>query len=60
MLQAMTTMESGIMLWVQEYLRKDWLDPFWIAVTTLGNGGMIWISDLCGNSDRTFRSVFFK
>ena len=43
MLQAMTTMESGIMLWVQEYLRRDWLDPIWIAVTTLGNGGMIWI-----------------
>lgn len=30
------------MLWVQEYLRRDWLDPIWIAVTTLGNGGMIW------------------
>ena len=43
MLQAMTTMESEIMLWVQEYLRRDWLDPIWIAVTTLGNGGMIWI-----------------
>ena len=37
MLQAMTTMESEIMLWVQEYLRRDWLDPIWIA------GGMIWI-----------------
>lgn len=43
MLQAMITMESGIMLWVQEYLRRDWLDPVWIGITTLGNGGMIWI-----------------
>lgn len=39
----MITMESGIMLWVQEYLRRDWLDPVWIGITTLGNGGMIWI-----------------
>lgn len=43
MLQAMITMESGILLWVQEYLRRDWLDPVWIWITTLGNGGMIWI-----------------
>lgn len=49
MLQEMITMESGIMLWVQKYLRKDWLDPVWIWITTLGNGGMI--------SDRTFAAL---
>ena len=49
MLQAMITMESGIMLWVQEYLRRDWLDPVWIGITTLGNGGMI--------SDCTFAAL---
>ena len=37
-------MEGGILLWIQEVLRADWLTPLVRAVTFLGNGGWFWIA----------------
>ena len=36
-------MEAQILLWIQQNLRADWLDPIVIAITTLGNAGILWI-----------------
>ena len=36
--------EGGILLWIQEVLRADWLTPLVRAVTFLGNGGWFWIA----------------
>ena len=44
MLQYLLSVDENILLWIQECMRNDVLTPFWIAVTTLGNGGLIWLS----------------
>lgn len=36
-------MEAQILLWIQENLRADWLDPIVVFITTLGNEGWLWI-----------------
>lgn len=36
-------MEAYILLWIQEHIRCDFLNTFFIFITTLGNGGLIWI-----------------
>ena len=43
MLQYLLSVDENILLWIQECMRNDVLTPFWIAVTTLGNGGLIWL-----------------
>ena len=35
--------DSSILIWIQEYLRVDGITPIIKLITTLGNGGMIWI-----------------
>lgn len=37
------TLDGNILLWIQDYIRVDWMTPFWIFLSKLGNGGMIWI-----------------
>jgi len=37
-------MEANILLWIQETLRADWLDPIVIGITYLGNAGIFWIA----------------
>lgn len=37
-------MEANILLWIQENLRADWLDPIIIGITYLGNAGIFWIA----------------
>lgn len=44
MLQYLSSVDENILLWIQECMRNDVLTPFWIAVTTLGNGGLIWLA----------------
>ncbi len=39
----MNEFEISILLWIQENLRGV-LDGFWVAVTSLGDGGWFWIS----------------
>lgn len=37
-------MEANILLWIQENLRADWLNPIMIGITYLGNAGLFWIA----------------
>lgn len=43
MLGALTSLEGPFLLWVQEVLRQDWLDPIVGAFTQLGNMGLAWV-----------------
>ncbi len=36
--------DGGILLWIQENLRADWLTPVMQAVTFLGDSGWFWIA----------------
>ena len=36
-------MEANILIWIQENLRADWLDPIMKGITFLGNAGWLWI-----------------
>lgn len=36
--------DAGILLFIQEYIRHDWMDGFWKFITMLGNGGWFWIT----------------
>lgn len=49
-------LDGNILLWIQEYLREDFLNPFIIFITSLGNGGLVWIAAsvfmLCSSSTR--------
>ena len=35
--------DANILLFIQEYLRQDWMDQFWKGITMLGNVGWFWI-----------------
>ena len=37
-------MEANILLWIQEYLRNDILDPVVIFITRMGDHGTFWIA----------------
>lgn len=39
----LTDLDGSILLWIQENLRKDFLNPVIIFITSLGNGGLVWI-----------------
>lgn len=43
MLQALIAMEQNLLLWIQDTVRSDVLTPFFVLITTLGNGGAIWL-----------------
>lgn len=43
MLQFLSELDGGILLWIQEYLRNPVLTPVLKVITNLGNGGAIWI-----------------
>lgn len=43
MLEWLLHLDGQILLWIQEYLRLDFLTPVWIAITKLGDAGAVWI-----------------
>lgn len=43
MLDTLMQLDGGVLLWIQEYVRNDFLTPLMIFITTLGDAGMIWI-----------------
>lgn len=43
MLEALMNLDGGFLLFLQEYVRNPILDKIMIFITSLGNGGMIWI-----------------
>ncbi len=43
MFQPIIELDGRILLFIQEFLRLEWLDPIVLALTSLGNGGIVWI-----------------
>ncbi len=43
MIDTLIKLDGDILLWIQDNLRADWLDPIIKAITYLGNGGIFWI-----------------
>ena len=37
------SLDGNLLLWIQDYLRADFMNGFWIFITSLGNGGLFWI-----------------
>ena len=35
--------DISILLYIQEHIRKEWMNGFWKAITFLGEGGWFWI-----------------
>lgn len=42
-MEALIALDGNILLWIQEYLRADWLTPAVLGITKLGNVGFIWV-----------------
>ena len=43
-MEALVQFESSILLWIQEYLRSDFLDPIVKFITHSGDHGYLWIA----------------
>ena len=43
MIHFLSELDGGILLWIQDYLRNPVLTPILKVITTLGNGGAIWL-----------------
>lgn len=43
-MEAIFQFEAGILLWIQEYLRNDFLDPIVKFITHSGDHGYLWIT----------------
>lgn len=37
-------LDGNILLYIQEYIRHDWMNPFWEFITSLGNAGWFWLA----------------
>lgn len=35
--------DENVLIFIQEYIRQDWMDGFWKTITHLGDGGIFWI-----------------
>lgn len=42
-MEALLQLDGNILLFIQEYIRQDWLTPIWIAITSLADDGWFWI-----------------
>lgn len=42
-MEILLQLDSHILLWIQEYIRHDFMDWFWLTVTKLGDHGLFWI-----------------
>ena len=43
-MEALLQLDGNILLWIQQYIRHDFMDWFWTSITTLGNFGWFWIT----------------
>lgn len=43
-MDALLQLDGNILLWIQEYIRNDFLTPVFIFITSLGDEGFIWIA----------------
>lgn len=37
-------LDGNILLYIQDYIRQDWMTPFWKFITSLGNSGWFWLA----------------
>lgn len=37
-------LDGNILLFIQEHIRQDWMTPFWVFITSLGNKGWFWLA----------------
>ena len=37
-------LDGNILLWIQEYIRQDWMEGIWKWITMLGDSGWFWIA----------------
>ena len=42
-MDAILQLDQNILLFIQEYIRHDWMDWFWKGITHLGDFGIFWI-----------------
>ncbi len=42
-MEAILQWDGQALLFIQEYLRQDWMDGFWTTITHLGDAGWFWI-----------------
>ena len=42
-MEFLLNLDGGFLLWVQEFVRQDWLDPIVSVYTKLGDAGIMWI-----------------
>ena len=43
MLDSLIQLDQNILLFIQDYIRQDWMNWFWKGITHLGDAGIIWI-----------------
>lgn len=43
MLEALWSLDGGVLLWIQDVVRQDWLNPLVEFYTHLGDAGILWI-----------------
>ncbi len=43
-MEFLTQIEGNFLLWVQQFLRQEWMTPFWKMITFLGDRGWFWIA----------------
>lgn len=43
-MEALLQLDGNILLWIQEYIRQEWMTPIWIAITSLADDGWFWIA----------------
>lgn len=43
MFMNLAMLDANILLWLQEYFRREWMTPVWTLITSLGDGGWLWI-----------------
>ena len=43
MFEGFFSLDGNILLWIQEYVRADWMNGFWRLITSLGDDGLFWI-----------------
>ena len=43
-MEFLINLDGNILLWIQEYIRQDWMEGFWKGITMLGDSGWFWIA----------------
>ena len=43
-MEFLINLDGNLLLWIQEYIRQDWMDGFWKVITAFGDSGIFWIA----------------